>query len=570
MPRAAILGLVMTSAAIAQPQVQIIARTGQPAPGMPNAALFTEVDRPVIANDGTIVFRGATNGPIGENTGLWRVAPNAAATLVVREGAFATALNRFGDFGAVRFPTPPTYSLSHTGHLSFVSLLLTPESRAVSVSAWTTRTGTPQLLGRNSQAVSPASVGTISSVQTPLSTTTGYTVFLSSLSRFSPPPTSLLRDTVGGIPREVLLTAAQQIPGGSRFYGSIQSAALNNSGTALVATFDNISSNSTNIPTLVRVGPNAVQEVLIDGVLFTNTLPGGGRFSSITDVALADDGSYAFTATRSTTPVPPEPDTYLFASRDGQTQVVLTRNQSIPGLRADEVVTQWSPVQLTTSGEIFTILDIRNTQTSLTRRVAAIYRRTNWVILAGAGDLAPGFAGGRFGDIRGTIASNGIVAITALVLNSTGGTIGEGTWITSPSRGLTLLMRDRLLVDVDEGPAEDFRLLRPSWFSSNELVCVEAAPINADGTMTVVLAEDNTPFFAIARITPQSQCDGIDFNRNGVFPENQDVIDFFTTLAGGPCPYVEPCDIDFNNNTVFPEDQDVIDFFATLAGDTCL
>ncbi|HLP84138.1 MAG TPA: hypothetical protein VK157_07295 [Phycisphaerales bacterium] len=29
-------------------------------------------------------------------------------------------------------------------------------------------------------------------------------------------------------------------------------------------------------------------------------------------------------------------------------------------------------------------------------------------------------------------------------------------------------------------------------------------------------------------------------------------------------------DIDFNNNTVFPEDQDVIDFFNVLAGGTCL
>jgi len=29
------------------------------------------------------------------------------------------------------------------------------------------------------------------------------------------------------------------------------------------------------------------------------------------------------------------------------------------------------------------------------------------------------------------------------------------------------------------------------------------------------------------------------------------------------------CDIDFNNNTVFPEDQDVIDFFNVLAGNEC-
>ncbi len=68
-------------------------------------------------------------------------------------------------------------------------------------------------------------------------------------------------------------------------------------------------------------------------------------------------------------------------------------------------------------------------------------------------------------------------------------------------------------------------------------------------------------------------CDSIDFNRNDVFPEDQDIIDFFSVLAGGLCPYAPPvgqvCDIDFNNNDVFPEDADVIDFFTVLAGGDC-
>jgi len=68
-------------------------------------------------------------------------------------------------------------------------------------------------------------------------------------------------------------------------------------------------------------------------------------------------------------------------------------------------------------------------------------------------------------------------------------------------------------------------------------------------------------------------CDPIDFNRNGVFPEDQDVIDFFDVLAGGTPASCDPdrgCnDIDFNNNGVFPEDQDVMDFFNVLAGGSC-
>ncbi|HLP85328.1 MAG TPA: hypothetical protein VK157_13345 [Phycisphaerales bacterium] len=66
---------------------------------------------------------------------------------------------------------------------------------------------------------------------------------------------------------------------------------------------------------------------------------------------------------------------------------------------------------------------------------------------------------------------------------------------------------------------------------------------------------------------PRPACDSIDFNNNGVFPEDQDVIDFFAVLAGAECATCS-C-IDFNANTVFPEDQDVIDFFTVLAGGDC-
>ncbi len=78
---------------------------------------------------------------------------------------------------------------------------------------------------------------------------------------------------------------------------------------------------------------------------------------------------------------------------------------------------------------------------------------------------------------------------------------------------------------------------------------------------------------AYERNEPPIVCDDIDFNNNGVFPEDQDVLDFFEVLAGGSpatCDLVEGCnDIDFNNNEVFPEDQDVVDFFNVLAGGQC-
>jgi aminopeptidase N len=97
-----------------------------------------------------------------------------------------------------------------------------------------------------------------------------------------------------------------------------------------------------------------------------------------------------------------------------------------------------------------------------------------------------------------------------------------------------------------------------------------AANINLDGEFTTTLPSgDGLPggnaVFAFTVLG--SPCTDIDFNNNGVFPEDQDVVDFFDTLAGGACA---GCDsIDFNGNGVFPEDQDVVDFFNVLAGGSC-
>ncbi|MFN7614525.1 MAG: hypothetical protein ACK5P8_04930, partial [Phycisphaerae bacterium] len=59
----------------------------------------------------------------------------------------------------------------------------------------------------------------------------------------------------------------------------------------------------------------------------------------------------------------------------------------------------------------------------------------------------------------------------------------------------------------------------------------------------------------------------IDFNNNGIFPEDQDIVDFFDVLAGGDCPACRS--IDFNGDGVFPDDGDAVDFFNVLAGGGC-
>ncbi|HLP82972.1 MAG TPA: hypothetical protein VK157_01360 [Phycisphaerales bacterium] len=83
------------------------------------------------------------------------------------------------------------------------------------------------------------------------------------------------------------------------------------------------------------------------------------------------------------------------------------------------------------------------------------------------------------------------------------------------------------------------------------------------GLVAIYLADNLRPISA-----PQIPvCDPIDFNNNGVLPEDADVTAFFAVLAGEACAACN--DIDFNNNGVFPEDADVIAFFNVLAGGAC-
>ncbi|GDX98633.1 hypothetical protein LBMAG48_10370 [Phycisphaerae bacterium] len=87
----------------------------------------------------------------------------------------------------------------------------------------------------------------------------------------------------------------------------------------------------------------------------------------------------------------------------------------------------------------------------------------------------------------------------------------------------------------------------------------------SDASTVVVRIDFNAGEYCNGCVPPTNN--DIDFNNNGVFPEDQDVIDFFDVIAGGECSVCD--DIDINNNGVFPEDADVVCFFTLLAGGTC-
>jgi hypothetical protein len=86
-----------------------------------------------------------------------------------------------------------------------------------------------------------------------------------------------------------------------------------------------------------------------------------------------------------------------------------------------------------------------------------------------------------------------------------------------------------------------------------------------------VRADCEAPF-CIAENTVVGTCynpcfaDPIDFNRDAVFPDQRDVLDFLTVFSGSACPAAECNDIDFNNDGVFPDQQDVVAFFDAFGG----
>jgi hypothetical protein len=74
------------------------------------------------------------------------------------------------------------------------------------------------------------------------------------------------------------------------------------------------------------------------------------------------------------------------------------------------------------------------------------------------------------------------------------------------------------------------------------------------------------------RIVPSDAppaCDSIDFNTDGLFPDDADLLDFLSVLAGGECSTGACNDIDFNNDGLFPDDTDLLAFLSVLAGQSC-
>ncbi|MFO0830813.1 MAG: hypothetical protein U0637_03110 [Phycisphaerales bacterium] len=71
-------------------------------------------------------------------------------------------------------------------------------------------------------------------------------------------------------------------------------------------------------------------------------------------------------------------------------------------------------------------------------------------------------------------------------------------------------------------------------------------------------------------------CDSVDFNRDGIYPDIQDIIDFIRVYSGGVCEGQSagdpPCnaDVDFNNDGILPDIDDIFSLIRVFSGGPCL
>jgi hypothetical protein len=187
----------------------------------------------------------------------------------------------------------------------------------------------------------------------------------------------------------------------------------------------------------------------------------------------------------------------------------------------------------------------------------------NGVLIAGTGLSIHAGASETWDD-----PANRIQDFYAVAGNASGQFVIAGR--TSAGRDVIVLDNSQVVlatgdeVDLDGNGAGDGYFIVSFEFDG---VRIGASDVYA--LVTIAEAGATTTSSAFIVLPLPAGCDDIDFNGNAVFPEDQDVIDFFDVLAGAACPTGTCNDIDFNNNGVFPEDQDVIDFFNVLAGGEC-
>jgi hypothetical protein len=157
------------------------------------------------------------------------------------------------------------------------------------------------------------------------------------------------------------------------------------------------------------------------------------------------------------------------------------------------------------------------------------------------------------------------------------GVAKQGVFFGIPSnlsQSSVLLLSQNDLLDFDNDGVGDAVVANLARDPSNStLYSRKALDLGDDGRigleLTITDVGGANPRKAIVTIASPPICDSVDFNGDGIFPDNQDVIDLIEVFAGGACPTGTCNDIDFNNDGIFPDNGDVVEYVDVFAGGAC-
>jgi hypothetical protein len=127
-----------------------------------------------------------------------------------------------------------------------------------------------------------------------------------------------------------------------------------------------------------------------------------------------------------------------------------------------------------------------------------------------------------------------------------------------------------VLLSVDEGLSWITLATNVPLAPGSATVTVPSSvPSVTSGVRVLVRPVGNIFFNVSAAFGLLPACGTIDFNGDGLFPSDQDLVDYLVVLAGGACS-TQACDeLDFNRDGLFPDDADLIAFLRVLAGGSC-
>jgi hypothetical protein len=130
-----------------------------------------------------------------------------------------------------------------------------------------------------------------------------------------------------------------------------------------------------------------------------------------------------------------------------------------------------------------------------------------------------------------------------------------------------------MLGDLEPGPGGILVRGRGSSSNTTSRRGFEIAALRSDAALPprgVFVASTLATGFELFSIPlPEVGCESIDYNGDGLFPSDEDIIGYLWVYAGGACNTPWCGTIDFNNNGLFPEDEDFLAFLRLLSGGEC-